>query len=374
MLSLMIDLKNKIQSKVLSYYNGELYCKKQQDWKVSKDEHSLKILIVSPSFYTQTEKKYPIRDRKELSKLLKLQQSDGQLSLIHSNDEHSTYVTQWKFDKCLPKAWLYLPESFLIAHYCEPGQILEIEESEKNTYYFTNFEHGFLSAKKSNLVNSVERFAVSSGVQCKESLHLSFADKLNIIQQSITKIKPKHWLVFSSNFKELNWWSLAIKAICPAISLVVVYIFISSIYLYGLNTYYSKNLEEKGSNINRLLWLQQELEQKQDNIAKLQEFLIDKPNFLSLWLELVPLFEYVDIDSIRINNARIMFRGQAKQATQIMELLSKSPNVADVKFDSPVSKVRNEERFNISFTLKNHLVLEDKVSNLTKNDEGQSNE
>lgn len=373
MSSLLTRFKDRIYNKAIAYYNGELYQHTQAGWQQNAEKSQLKVLIVSPSFYTQTVKKYPVTDKRELKKLLKLQQTPNQFYLIKSQDDQSIHVIHWQFDEQLPKAWLYLPESLLLAQHTQPDHVLEVQENKHSCYFFANQQHTLFLAQKSPLMNNVERFAISTGIQCEHSQYLSFEQKLGVVKQAISKLKPKHWLAFMPQPQQLDWWPIAFKSVIPATVVVILYSIISSAYLYTMNLHYNNQLNDQRSNLSQLLDLQQGIDNRQEAINQLQAFLVDKPYYLPLWLELAPLFEQVDLDSIRINNGRIMLRGEAKQATAIMEMLSNSANVKDAKFDSPVSKSRRGERFNMSFTFNDTLTLENKFS-ATSTEEGQNNE
>ncbi|GAB0111511.1 hypothetical protein [Pseudoalteromonas distincta] len=362
MLSIISKIKNKIIANIVGYYNSQRYEFKQQQWQQTNEHKNVKILVVSPRFYSQTVKKYPITDRSELKKLLKLQRSSNHFYLIKAVDEQNTHVIHWHFSELLPKAWLYIPETLIIEHQCDENQVLEINETENSSYYFCNDKSNAFLAQKSLLMNTPERFAISTGVQPSQSKLLTFEKKLNLIISGLSKLKPKQWLAFLPKNEQINWWPIVIKSVLPATTLVLIYIVLSSAYLFTINAHYNNTLNEQSENVNDLLNLQQSVDEKQTTYIQLQQFLADKNSYLPLWLELSPLFEHVNISNIRVDNGRVQIRGSAKQATSIMEILTKSPNVITAKFDSPVSQSRRSEQFIISFTLTNQLMLDNKFS------------
>lgn len=362
MLSMISKIKNSILAKTVGYFNSQAYEFKQQQWQLTDSPKSVKVLVVSPSFYSQTVKKYPITDRSELKKLLKLQQAANHCYLIKSIDEQSTQVVHWHFSEQLPKAWIYIPETLLIENLCDENQVLEVSETATTQYYFASDKNNAFLAQKSPLMNTPERFAISTGIQFSQSKQLTIEQKLSLLTTGLTKLKPKQWLALLPKTQQINWWPIAINSAIPATALVLLYTLISSGYLFAVNQYYNNTLNAQSSDLNQLLDLQQSIDNSQTVYSQLHALLADKPNYLALWLELAPLFETVDIDNIRLNNGRVQMRGSAKKATSIMEILTKSPNVVDAKFDSPVSQSRRAERFNISFKLNNQLTLENKFS------------
>ncbi len=62
----------------------------------------------------------------------------------------------------------------------------------------------------------------------------------------------------------------------------------------------------------------------------------------------------------------------APQATVLLELISRNPNVENAKFESPVRKDRNIERFNLSFKLNKEIFIPDPT--LPANQGGSGNE
>jgi hypothetical protein len=362
MLSVIEKVKNKFFSNFVSYYNGDKFELKQSQNQKPKANKQCKILIVSPSYYTQTEKKYPITDRKELKKLLKLQRSSGQFYLMKDHDEHGIRVAHWVFNENLPKAWLYIPESLVLEYESVNNEIMEISETEDSSYFFGRDQNRTFVAQKSSIMNTPERFSMSTGVQYTAVNRLDFAQKLAILLPAISNLKVKDWFAFVPQTDQVNWWPLLIKSVLPASVVLLTYTLVSSIYLFSVNAHYNSTLNQQSGDMNALLDLQQKIDESKTANAQLQAFLEDKQGYLALWLELAPLFELVDIDSIRISNQRIQIRGEADKATRILELLTNSPNVAEAKFDSPVSKTRRAERFIVSFTLTNTIVLEPKLS------------
>lgn len=366
-------IKNKFFSSMVSYYNGHEYPLKDLEQLESDTDKQHKVLIVSPSYVTQTEKKYPITERRELKKLLELQQTTRQFYIIKDQDEHGIRVTHWDFNQDLPKAWLYLPESLIIQAQSASNEIMEIDETTHSSYYFSSDQSHTFIAQKSSIMNSPERFSISTGVQYTDVKKVTFSQKLSMLLPALGRLQAKHWYAFLPKIEQLNWWPLIIKSVIPATALILVYTLFSSAYLFAINTHYNDTLSEQSEDLSQLLSLQQKIDESQAAYSQLQTFLGAKQSYLALWLELAPLFEYVDLDSIQINGQRIQIRGQAEQATRIMELLTNSPNVAEAKFDSSVSKTRRAERFIISFTLTNTLVLDPKFSSRTS-EEGTSNE
>ena len=373
MFSIISKIKNKIFANTVGYYNSVRYERNQQQWQQTNEHKNVKVLVVSPRFYTQTVKKYPVTNRGELKKLLKLRQSANHFYLIKAVDEQNTHVVHWHFSEQLPKAWLYIPETLIIENQCDVNEILEISETENSSYYFCSDTSNAFLAQKSSLMNTPERFAISTGVQLTQSKVLTLEQKLNLIIEGLSKLKPKQWVAFLPKSEQINWWPLVIKSVLPATALVLIYIALSSTYLFAINTHYSNTLSKQSKNVSALLDLQQNIDEKQTAYIQLQDFLAGKHSYLPLWLELAPLFEHVDISNIRVDNGRVQIRGSAKQATSIMEILTKSPNVIEAKFDSTVSQSSRSERFIISFTLANKVILDSKFSSKTVA-EGTNNE
>jgi hypothetical protein len=62
----------------------------------------------------------------------------------------------------------------------------------------------------------------------------------------------------------------------------------------------------------------------------------------------------VNFTNIRYEQNRFILRGITDKATELLETISKLPQVTDAKFDFPTRHSRTGEFFVISFSLKNH--------------------
>ena len=93
------------------------------------------------------------------------------------------------------------------------------------------------------------------------------------------------------------------------------------------------------------------MQRSEEQLSQLLQYVDSQPQYINLWLVFAPLFESIEIDYIRITK-RVSFRGTAEQATTVMQNLSDSGLVSELRLDTPVATSRGKDRFTISFILK----------------------
>jgi hypothetical protein len=356
----------KLLCKVVRYYDGSVkgfYLDADQQLRlkaVDDGEKRFPIIIVSREFYSEQAKTYPVENKTELNKLLKLefQHSPSTHYYIWPQKDRQSQVNIWAFERSVPAAFLTLPASLLIALSNEVGQITEVES---NNSMFVSQHNGLVhSAIANRMINSYQRFASSTGVPnsapARKITVSSLAEQLSQgFRNGVASMLPS----FIQAPKKSTYVQLCKKVCIPFTIVFTLYLMASSGYLAIKQYSIQQALQKQSQNVDEALSLQQEYDQKVVRYTALQAFLAEQHNSAQLWLVMAELFEHASFTNIRIDNGRYVLRGSAEQATELLARISQFNNIREAKFDFPTRKSRGKELFVIGFAITGEIEISD---------------
>jgi hypothetical protein len=356
---------NKAICALVGYYDGEIK-KFVLDAHynlalVPKDDVEIpKILIVSRQYYAEKVKSYPVESRKELSKLLKLENPDRESSYyIWNYDNGQSNVNIWQFNKNNPAAFIQLPESLLLSLATQSAsssskQVLTVDGSVD--LYVSQQQGAIYSSLKSVMINSAQRFIISAGLS-QASQHSVISSSQLAVQfpLGLQKVSLALWSVFI-NKSSSSTFSLSTikKVVTPSVGIICCYLMVSSGYLLIKGHNLQSKLQQHSVQINQALNKQQQLDLNITRYTQLNIFFEQQDLISPLWLALAKILPEVNISNIRKVGNRYVIRGTSDKATKTLEEISLLDNVIDAKFDTPSKKSRSQERFTIGFSLQHH--------------------
>jgi len=363
----------------VSYFNGEVYrfvLTTSGELALEKQKKTDKqplILIVSRPFYSEQTRTYPVDNKSELKKLLALELSELTIDEKANTYYHnwgsdsslmngSSKVNLWKFQNIVPSAFLQLPESLLLAITIKNTQIIQKQETQEKSIqkegtqnlYITRLGDTIYSLVQTNIISSVQRFAMSVGISQVEDTKI--IENNNLAEQLALGMK-KLPLPLVMDFIQLpqveSRLSFFKKIFIPSLFVIIMYLFASSGYLsYKLHSLQGK-LESQKEEVSSTLQNQINFDQKLTRYTALQKFLSTQKNYSPVWLIMADLFPVAQFTNIRIEQKRFVIRGSSVKATQVLDILSKNERVKNAKFDFPTRRNRNRDVFVISFDLVN---------------------
>jgi len=364
---------NSILAKLLCkygcYFDGEIhqFSSSANDFRLikAKEGFKAKIVIVSSDFYSEKQLAYPIDNKKELNKLLKLQLSKQEIGIVQKQDDNQSQVNTWQFNlkilELFPKAFVFLPETLLVAQNCDNGDIITlVDKSSKNTFV-TAFDGVVHSAKCFGLINSAENFAMSAGISLQKQRVLSYQDKANSLVANISKLAINKVLAFIRKPGPKNIKVIALQLIAPSFAIISLYLILTSTYLFAKSMWLESELAGQGDEVTELLTLQSQLDDNFEYYQQLVLFWQDKQNTAGLWQIIAPTFKLSTIRTVQLKEKRFFIRGRTPNASELLESIAQNPNVLHAKFEAPVRKDRNQESFYLSIQLNETLFLHTKV-------------
>ena len=369
-ISVMTKLMNKAICALVGYYDGEiksftLDCHNKLVLTAGTNRQTEpKILIISRQYYNEKVNDYPIENRKELSKLLKLENpANESCHYIWRHDNGQSRVNIWQFSKKTPAAFIQLPESLLLAIASQAGtssdkHVLTVDNSFKGTadLYVSQQQGAIYSSLKSSMINSVQRFIISAGLsQASQQSSINHAQSATRLALGLQKIPLALWSAFINTSKLTSNNPLLIKKIAmPFIGVISSYLIVSSGYLVLKNHNLQAQLQQQRVQINQALNKQQQLDNNLLRYKQLKSFFEQQDLSSPFWLVLANVLPEVKLSNIRKIGNRYVIKGSSERATAILEKISLLDNVVEAKFDRPSTKMRSKERFTIGFTLQHH--------------------
>lgn len=369
-LSVIAKLMNKTICSLVGYYDGEIKrftLDANNNVVLAKKANAVdvpKILIISRQYYSEQVKDYPIENRKELSKLLKLENPDKEsCHYIWRHENGQSRVNIWNFSKKVPTSFIQLPESLLLGLATQDGSsksknVLTVENSYDDTadLYVSKQQGAIYSSLKSTMINSTQRFILSAGLsQASQQSVINHTQLVTRFTLGLPKIPLPLWSAFINRSSTKSNTPLLIKKIAlPFIGVISGYLLITSGYLALKNHNLQTQLQQQGEQINLALNKQQQLDNNVIRYKLLSGFFQQQDLSLPFWLALAKVLPEVSISNIRKVDNRYVIRGTSEKATTTLEKVSQLDNVIEAKFDTPSKRFRSKERFTIGFSLQHH--------------------
>lgn len=351
-----LNVFKKILFKYIYYYDGSLHAFHESDGilklqQVVKLEHKILFLIVGRQCYTEKKEQYPVTSNKELKKLLKLN-AENRLakSIVQSKKDDHSYVNSWFFEKELPTAVFTLPVSFLFMLREPTSELYEVDI--QHPFYVTRKDSCIYSTLKTPVINNATSFLYSIGAV--SDLNVIKVNKERFVEE-LTNINYLNVLKYLPSFFTHTHKPLqkneAKALIYPLVFTLFAYAVASTLYLYANNFILNSKVEQLTKSIDSVFTLQATLEEQNIRYSAINQFLSDKHVTSPVWDVMAEHFSKTKFDNISLDKGRFVIRGTAKQATDVLSLLSSHSMVKSAQFDFPVMKNQYGEFFAISFSL-----------------------
>jgi len=320
-------------------------------------------IIVARQCYSEKNRTYPVESKSELKKLMALEFSalttKQRANTFYHNWGSDTNIKKgnaqsqvniWQFNDNVPTSFLRLPESLLLALTTPEGQVIQVK-SEQSTYVVrvNNVIHSLCHTA---IIHSAQRFVMSIGVAQLHSTKLVENNALATqLAKGIKKLSLPIILSFLQVPKDTNRLQILKNIFIPFVMVMGVYLSVSSGYLVLKEYRLQQKLAEQSSEVSIALKQQVNFDKQLSRYTALKSFLTTQHTRSPLWLVMVELFPTTQFTNIRVAQNRVVLRGNTQKATELLEILSKSKQVKEAKFDFPIRKNRNKEVFVISFEL-----------------------
>lgn len=340
------------------YYDNHLYDINVNE--VDNDNRKFAVLIVGRHYYQEYSRSYPIESNKEVKKLVNLEFEGKQFFFrILEQKNNKTNVKLWVMNDYVPKAWVMIPESILLAELSEESSVLSVDinltDAPKALFVAKN-RMAVHSQVKTNLIQSPEHLLMANGIVAEHTDVLSFDAQSYgkalikaLLLVPVSKLLP---FVRLPKQNELNLTQVLRGVFAPVAAVFCVYMLAVSGWLMWQHKHYQSFIDAKTSNLNAAFTLQDRLSTNQQLITQYQSTLSGKRNLSPIWLIMADGFERATYSRLNFSKGRFVLRGSTEKATELLDFFTNHQLIKEAKFDNPTRTSRNKEIFTISFTLK----------------------
>ena len=367
------SLLNKIKGYLVTPWMGILsdnlyqlsFSKQGVIQKPVKHLFKLKYLLISRQYYQEIQKEYPVENKKELIKIIKLEKENDaenifvyrigeyknkkrMVTFAYFNEKAKSYLQKLPWVFCLPESW-YLGDTYT-------EQLLKVESNNLSYWLYASAEKSYSYPIK-GIYSNMAAFCAAAGINnSNEAIAVSRKQvESAFFEQNFSYLLSNYQtLIVTHAHKAL----FNIKQLMPAlvVMLLSVFVYNSTVSFYLKHQLISVQEKQQDliKNSGQLFNLQKDIKNKANKITVLNKALFSPGVSLSVWKQLAPLYQDENLQFIGVTafaNNSVRFMAEAPKATKILELLSKQPQVVNAKFYTDVVQMKKIERFSIAYTI-----------------------
>lgn len=368
---MIIDLIKKLGEKsvgsFLGCYKNNCFYNINNDLSIceAKSLSKMKIVLLSRDSYTEFQKKYPVENKKELVKILKLEiQAEKNKKILFFIGDYinkKRIVTFAKVNESESKVSnlnrvLLIPESWLLAVFF-PNKVVQFNSNNKYYWLFQSENQVYSHGMKGQF-ESISSFCAAIGLKEANIEDVVKVDELKIRETFIIKALPfimsnfngLYYVSKKSTFNENEW----LKYGAFSLGVASVYLLLLTYYLDAKNLEAVNAKRELSSQALELITKQEAIDARLTRTQKIENTLLKPDYSIYVWKNIYPLFENKEIqitDFYILPSGKVNISGAAIRATDALSLLSQQQGVQNAQFSADVVEVNGKERFSISYEL-----------------------
>lgn len=324
-------------------------------WQPADSTFCPKIWVVARHCYREELRRFPLDSAKEVKNLLALDPDTEQAKVItYTHSEEKVSANLWWLPELPGSPWWVIPETALSAAQLAPQQAQLLCGPHKASY-IARTQYGLVSLNQEGMINSSDAFYLAAGISPQQAdQEIDKSSHAKHLVNALAQFMPQQGRAF---FRQQPLKS-ALKAHLPSVlslSLVMVvgYFALSSSYLLWQQRTYQAYLEQQSAQLRQAMQLQQQADKLRQQLEQHQAFAQQLSLKTPLWSAIEPILPLGQLQTIIYRDGRFRLQGEAGQATEVLQTLSRQPNVHDARFEGPTRRQRQRERYQISFLLSN---------------------
>lgn len=314
------------------------------------------VAVLGREHYSERRRQYPILSRRDLDGVLKQELAGGlpTLAVVSAARDDKRDVTFYEFKPevlaQVAPAFMLVPESLALAATLPAGRVATVERA--GFRYF--LASGGVSQPEGGAVTSAELFAMAAGLDASDAVTIPGERLHDRIVSGLGHLKPETWLQLRmpslGQRIEIDWRPIATMA---GVGLVA-YLALASGYLAVAREAREKELAGLGSEVEKLLVAQRDVDRMLSEQAGLAAVMADRRNTYRVWQVVsVAWGKGAQIKSVELRDATLTIRGDAAVATDVLAAIDAIPGFADAKFSAPVRSGRSgREDFSLVVTMQ----------------------
>ncbi|WP_088331531.1 hypothetical protein [Lacimicrobium sp. SS2-24] len=343
------------------FYCEEVYKLSKEGFELTEegalDNSHFPCLIIGREHYTEQVQQFPVKDKKELERLISHSMEGPYLYAIEERGDASTKVVIWSVDKSFferfgNKLMIWIPESFFFNGVIE-SQLIRAQRPHRELFIATG--SSMRTVPSEGLYKNPDYFLLSIGIAEEGIQHVNMAqpEYAQFIRRKLGDFGIVEWLqILSRQGYSEKLWSLASwrSVFAGAVLAFVLLNGINFFFLKYQNTSIDNAIEEL--DVRHAIELRNAVSKKNQLLASLSQVASSAASEETLWHMLLTCMDAgADVQFVRSTPEELEVRFEADKATDILSLLRQHSGVENAEFSTPVRESVGRERFTISMTL-----------------------
>ncbi|KKO46970.1 hypothetical protein WG68_03285 [Arsukibacterium ikkense] len=361
LISRLVNAIKKLLLRQVSYLDAQAYQLSAKHGLLAQPALTGKILLVSRHGYTEHIQWLPVTRSAEAKKLVKFQQSsrgEGWCYCIGQPLNGKTPVLWYQFKPQVlaHNAWLYLPETLLLAQQCSTDEVLIYQTPDSNNNIFVSQTHaGAASALKGGMLQSAMQFMLAHGGNVQQTSTLSAPELAPRLLQALGQLHrlPLAGFVNKAAFKRTTGLHALLRYVWPTVAGITLYLLLADAWTGHLQQQSRLQLQQANRQANQLLIQRDDIDSMVSRYQQLQQVLPASDNLLQLWQVLAPLYQQtITVSHVQQRLQQVTLRIEAPSATEALQLLMQQPGVVQGRLEGNVRRQNNRDLATVSFQLQ----------------------
>ncbi len=319
---------------------------RREDLDGNPSSHFALLAVLGCEHYQHRSVSYPIRSRRELAQVLDNEINPSALKFISSWDGESRRVDIYDIvsDDVLSssRALFLIPETLLLSRALAGNAIFKVERA--GLRYFVA-ETG-LWHRAGGLVQNERAFILASGLSIDRVETVDEQQVLHQVILGLRKLQPAEWLDALSADLISQVWARARPLAALSLSLGAVYGLLVSVYLLVALSVRQSQIDSLGPEVGDLLAAQRRVDRLAVTSAGLASVIAKTNQSWRVWE--IPSTVWSGggrVAAFTQFDGKIMIRGEAPNATDLVSRLSKLETFSNPAFASPVRQDGDQQQF-----------------------------
>lgn len=361
LLSRFVTVVKTLLLRQVSYLDCETYQLNMNNSLVPLTQAGGKILLVSRHGYSEQLQWLPVARKAEAKKLVKFQQiskGEGCFYTIGEPLNGKTPVLWYQFSPQVltHNAWLYLPETLLLARQCHNNEVLVYQSPDTDIDIFVSHtQSGVASAIKGGMLQSAGQFMLALGADLQQTTTVNAAQLNARLTQPIWQLYqlPLAGLVNKVVFKQAAGLHSLLRYVWPAVAGITLYLFLADAWTYHLQLSSREQLQQANTQANQLLIQRDDFDNMVNRYQQLQQVLPESDNLLQLWQVLAPFYnKNITVTFVQQRLQQVTVRIEAPSATEALQLLIQQPGVVQGRLEGNIRRQNDKDAATVSFQLQ----------------------
>jgi len=313
-------------------------------------------VILGREYYQETRRRYPIRRWVDLQRVVRLELADRVRSVavigpvLGDEREVVFYDIHPELDIDCFGAIFWVPETLLLKAAVPAGRVVTIDRYD-HRYFLTD---SGVSQSAGGALQSAELFSLAVGVPgAPVELPVNTDDILAALPKALPVLGASEWWFLrapGSTARTLEW---AVPAGALVGAFAILYLTLASLYLVGMEAWRTYSIDRLGPEVTTLIAKQRAVDLLSQEAKGLDEIIQSQVPVWPVWGLITEVWKTGGaVAGINLTDDRLVVRGSAPVATDVLSALSKLPDYEDAKFDAAVRQGGRGQEYVISLRRK----------------------